>query len=320
MRSWSPLVAFAALGVATIGFAPPSGAQASEGSGAFGYKASFTIFGGGPFVFEPAPTVTLPAGGSASPVVATAPSSRVAQGPGVLLTSGPIEVSTQGTTGPGGSVTSKTRMTTVPTSSVGEILYAGVIESTCTASASGATGSTTLAGPGDAGRAGPTIRTSDGNPDVEGDETYEEVPTNPPPNTTINGKLESVDDTFRVVLNEQIKNPDGSITVNAVHEYLLGPTAVGDLFIGQSRCSLAAAGSSGSSGGSPEAGSATTARPAGQTGSATTVAGRGVAKTGTNILRLLLPASALIVAGVAAVLVTRRRRVAQADDVSHGSP
>ena len=38
------------------------------------------------------------------------------------------------------------------------------------------------------------------------------------------------------MFNEQIANPDGSITVNAAHEYLLGPTAVGDMVIGSSTC------------------------------------------------------------------------------------
>ena len=235
------LVAVSAAMFATV--ASPSSADVTAVSGsAYGYSASFTIFGGGPFVFGPDPTVTLPAGGSAVPITATAPSGRVAQGPGVLFTSGPIDVSTQGTTGATGSVTSSSHITTVPTSTVGEILYAGDIRATCTASEAGVSGTTTLAGPGDAGHTSPTLRTSDGNPDVEGDETYVDLPTDPAPNTTIDGTLESVGDTYRVVLNEQIPNPDGSLTVNAVHEYLLGPTAVGELIIGQVVCGVTATG------------------------------------------------------------------------------
>ncbi|HEV8115693.1 MAG TPA: choice-of-anchor P family protein, partial [Acidimicrobiales bacterium] len=61
------------------------------------------------------------------------------------------------------------------------------------------------------------------------------VPADPAPNTVIEGKLEGIGDSFRLVFNEQIVE-DGAITVNAAHQILLGPTAVGDLVIGQSRC------------------------------------------------------------------------------------
>lgn len=40
------------------------------------------------------------------------------------------------------------------------------------------------------------------------------------------------------VYNEQVVNPDGSITVNAGHQYLLGPIAVGDLILGQVVCGV----------------------------------------------------------------------------------
>jgi len=50
---------------------------------------------------------------------------------------------------------------------------------------------------------------------VSGDETTVVIPTNPAPNTTFTGQLQSVGDTFRYVSNEQIVNPDGSITVGA---------------------------------------------------------------------------------------------------------
>lgn len=47
-------------------------------------------------------------------------------------------------------------------------------------------------------------------------------------------------DSFRYVLDEQIVNPDGSLTVNAAHQYFLGPTAVGELIIGHSVCDVTA--------------------------------------------------------------------------------
>ena len=43
-------------------------------------------------------------------------------------------------------------------------------------------------------------------------------------------------DNFRIVFNEQVLNPDGSVTVNVVHEYFLGPVLKGDMALGQSVC------------------------------------------------------------------------------------
>jgi len=68
------------------------------------------------------------------------------------------------------------------------------------------------------------------------------LPTSPAPNTSYDGHIHigNTTDTFRYVFNEQIRNPDGSITVNAAHQYLLGPTAVGELIVGQSVCGVTA--------------------------------------------------------------------------------
>ncbi len=33
-------------------------------------------------------------------------------------------------------------------------------------------------------------------------------------------------------------NPDGGLTVYAAHEYLIGPTAIGDLYLGKVNCSF----------------------------------------------------------------------------------
>jgi len=69
------------------------------------------------------------------------------------------------------------------------------------------------------------------------------VPNNPAPNTTYNGHIEvnSSQDYWKYVFNEQVTNPDGSLTVYAGHEYLLGPTAKGDLFFGKSECGAVSA-------------------------------------------------------------------------------
>lgn len=43
-------------------------------------------------------------------------------------------------------------------------------------------------------------------------------------------------DVFTAVYNEHVHNPDGSLTVNGVHMYLFGPTAVGEVVKGQATC------------------------------------------------------------------------------------
>jgi Bacterial Ig-like domain len=199
---------------------------------AYGYFASVSLFGGPPNTRGPTPTVTLPSSGSATPITATAPTGLVQIGPAILFSSGQLDVSTRGTTGSTGLVTSSTNIQSVNTSG-NEVFTADNVASRCTATeADISSGSTTITNG--------TLQTSEGNPDVEGDETVVQVPTNPAPNTTFNGQIEGVGDSFRYVFNEQIRNPDGSITVNAAHQIFLGPTAVGDLIIGRSVCGVTA--------------------------------------------------------------------------------
>ena len=64
----------------------------------------------------------------------------------------------------------------------------------------------------------------------------EDIPAEPPVNYTKSGVISNVGDVFTVVFNEQIVHADGSLTVNAVHMYLFGPTAVGELVRGQATC------------------------------------------------------------------------------------
>jgi ELWxxDGT repeat protein/VCBS repeat-containing protein len=64
----------------------------------------------------------------------------------------------------------------------------------------------------------------------------EAVPDDPPVNYTRQGKIDNLGEHFTVVYNEQIWHPDGSLTVNAVHLYMFGPTAVGGLIVGQVIC------------------------------------------------------------------------------------
>ncbi|HEV2069901.1 MAG TPA: hypothetical protein VGR26_08920, partial [Acidimicrobiales bacterium] len=179
-----------------------AGAQVAEVTGAaFGYAAEVSIGGGAPDEFGPEPDVILPASGGTES--ATAPSARVAIGPATFFTSGPLTVTTEGTTGPTGAVTSTATIDTINTSGQ-EVFTAANASSTCTANEDGFTGSTTITDG--------TLQTSEGDPDVEGDETVVDVPTNPAPNTVIEGQIETVGDRFRYVFNEQVENDDGSFT------------------------------------------------------------------------------------------------------------
>ncbi len=203
---------------------------------AYGYYASISLFGVPPTVRGPMPTVTLPPGGSAVPITATAPTGSAIVGPGRFFSSGPLNVSAQGAIGPDGSVTSSTSITNVNTSGV-EVFTASNVASTSTASKAGVSGSTTITNG--------TLQIDSGfDSNDDGDFTDPgdhppvsvSVPTNPAPGTTFDGHVHTggASDFFRYVFNEQIVNPDSSLTVNAAHQYLLGPVAVGDLIIGQS--------------------------------------------------------------------------------------
>ena len=205
----------------------PRGAYAVQGS-AYGYRAVVEVFGSHSAA-DPTPRVTLASDASNSPQSASVASARADAGPATIFSSGRIDVSTSGTLGPAGSVTSSATIAHLGV--VGEDNFAASsLASTCTASESGVGGSTTITG---------GILVTD-NGDADHDRVTVTLPTNPAPNTTYEGRLRigSRIDTFRWVFNEQIANADGSLTVNAAHEYLLGPIATGDLIIGQVVCGV----------------------------------------------------------------------------------
>jgi hypothetical protein len=242
--------------------------------GAYGHFITVSLFGGPAGTRGPAPSVTLPAGGSATPITDSAPSATGQFGPATVFSSGALEVSTQGT--PGGTVTSSAKVSNLNTSGQ-EVLTAASVSSTCSASASGSSGSATISG----GK----LTTSEGsNLDSDADDTVVQVPENPAPNTSYDGKIETVGDSFRYVFNEQVKNADGSITVNAAHQYLLGPTAVGELIIGQSRCGSTTVTVGGGGGGAVQVG-------------ATGGGGGGLAGTGAAIAVCVALAMVLVVGG-----------------------
>jgi hypothetical protein len=309
----TPLVALLTLGAATFFSAAPSAAEVSEvGGGAFGFSASVSLFGGAAQNRGPTPTVDLPANGSASPVTASNPSGSAQFGPAEVFESGQLTVSTRGTTGPGGSVESSATVTGIP-GGPGPVLY-GELKSSCTAREGEVSGTTSVSGG--------TLETKYNAETQEATETTP-VPSNPAPNSEFTGTLDHVGDSYRVVYNEQVRSGNG-ITVNAAHVYLLGPTAVGDLIIGQSRCSVSTGGAPAQASSDttrapapgPTAAPTTTVRPSGggQSGggsSSTTTGGGGggggMPNTGMNLVPVLIMASALVISG-AIVLVDDPRR------------
>ncbi len=161
--------------------------------------------------------------------------------------SGPITVSTEGSTGPHGSVTSWVSITPTPASAswtpagsteaqswpggVGPgPIIAEEVRSTCTASPGHtATGATTITH----GVLGLTT-------DAWGDpNTFAPMPAHPRPNDgPHHGVITNVGDSYDVYYNEQDTSVPGSITVTAIHMKLLGPVAVGDLYIAQAHCGV----------------------------------------------------------------------------------
>ncbi|HWH34652.1 MAG TPA: hypothetical protein VNT56_04960 [Acidimicrobiales bacterium] len=197
---------------------------AVQGS-AYGCFGNTSIFGNPPVVTGPLPSVDLPPGGSAVPITAEAPLCDIQVFPGgpFVVSTGPLAVSTQGTTGPTGSVTSTATITDVNRGGQ-EALDAESISSTCTADESGLTGSTTVING--------TVQTDADAPDG----APVAVPVNPPPGHTIFADLGV--GTSNYIFNEQIINPDGSITVNAVRiEPLTGPLT-GTVILGQVVCGV----------------------------------------------------------------------------------
>ena len=215
--------------VTLIQVAPAHAAVTSVKASAQGSFAYVGFFGGPAMVSGPTPTVNLPSGGSASPLTATQPSHFVQFGPAIMFSSGQLNVSTQGTTGSAGSVQASASVNNINTSGV-ETFRATSMSASCTASESGRTVTVTVNGG--------EVQVNDGNPDVDGDETWVAVPTNPPVGHTIHGVINSVGDEFDYVFNEQVMNPDGTVTVSAGHQKLLGPIAVGDIYTAQVTCGV----------------------------------------------------------------------------------
>ena len=301
-RIQAPLAVLLALGAA-MAASSPSGADVPKlGTvGAYGYYASISLFGGPANTSGPSPTVTLPPDGARAPVTTVVPSAKAQFGPATLLESGEVKVSVEPAPGPGGPVTSTASVVGVEEPPV-PLLYERVT-STCTARGSELTGSTTLAGE----LATSTFVAPDPREGEPRD--VEPLPANPAPNTERTGEINNVGDRFRVVFNEQIREGD-LLTVNAIHMYLLGPIAVGDLVVAQSRCRAGA--SPGPGGSAPaeqpavETTLATTAPPA--SSPALSESAAAADDSSGSVVPLAVGGAVVVLAGVVGATVLRRRR------------
>jgi hypothetical protein len=254
-------------------------AQVSEVTGsAYGFFASVSLFGGPANDVGPVLQVTLPPEGSAEPITQTDPDGDSAVfGPAVIVETTGMTVSTEGTTGPDGSVTSSSSVEFNENQDEQvDPFNADDLLSTCTASEGEVTGSVTLTNA--------SLATSTDDEGLPVDTI--DLPASPAPNTTFGGTIDHVGDTFRVVFNEQIREGD-TLTVNAVHFFFgqneqgepVEGIALGEAIIGQSVCGVTASGAgqpgdtttttTGQSGGSDQV---TTTTAAGQGATTTTVA------------------------------------------------
>lgn len=195
--------------------AAPASAAPGDGS-AYGVKVDVTLLG------QPAVHVgPLAAANTAGPTTSTLASATV---PGVL-TAGVIATEAKRDDN-SGAVTAKATTANVGLpllkTALGDV---GIktVEAVCTATQAGVKGSSTLA---DAklGSVGT-------------------VDANPAPNTQVKVAIAGIN-IATVILNEQIKNDDGSLTVNAIHVKLLGGVVgslgSGDVIVSSATCGPAA--------------------------------------------------------------------------------
>ncbi|HJV08532.1 MAG TPA: hypothetical protein VJ653_02600 [Acidimicrobiales bacterium] len=222
-------VLLAAASVTLIQVAPAQAVVANVKGSAEGSFLYVGLFGGPANVIGPTPKVDLPPAGSAVALTAGQPSHVAQVGPATIFSSGQLNVSTQGTTGAGGTVQSSATVNNINVGGT-EKFTAQSMSASCTATESGFTATVTVTN----GR----VEVDEGDPDNLGDETFVNVPTNPPVGHTIHGFIAAVGDSFDYVFNEQVVNPDGSITVSAGHQKLIGPTAVGDLYTARVTCGV----------------------------------------------------------------------------------
>jgi hypothetical protein len=211
----SGVLALAAVAALLAGAAPASAAP-GDGS-AFGVRVDVSLTGHS--VVTAGPLAAASTAGPTSDTLASATVPGIVTA-GVLNTSATRDQDT-------GAVTASASTADVglPLLAAIGVVRAKLVAATCTATQSGESGSATLT---DA---------------VLG--SLGALAVHPAPNTTIAVSLPVVGNVARLILNEQVHNPDGSLTVNAVHLHLLGGRGVGALGSGDVIISSATCGPAG---------------------------------------------------------------------------
>lgn len=226
---------------ASLALTGQADAAANPTGSACGYFTNVSLFGGQSTVRgcgqtippgtagSASPSVTLPATGSTTVISKSDSNGALAQyGPAIIFggkatattspPSGLLKVTTTGTT---------KAISTALVKNVGPTTFtADQVSSKCTATATATTGTATITN-------GVVVTSTDANGDPTSTVT---VPNPTPKNYTVTGSIDNVGDTFKIVFNEQVKVGSTVITVDGAHMYLLGPTAVGDMVIAQSKC------------------------------------------------------------------------------------
>lgn len=206
--------------------------------GACGYFTDVALFGGPSTVRgfgqtippgnagSASPSVKLPAAGSVTALTATDGNGALAEyGPAVVFGGRP-PANPDAPVPPSGTqkATTKGKLSVTSSASVKNVgagpFSASAVSCTCNAKKSGTSGSTTITKGVLA-----TATDADGSPTATS-----VIPAHPPLNHTLTGTT-SNGDNFKAVFNEQTVAADGTITVDAVHLYLLGPTAVGEVVV-----------------------------------------------------------------------------------------
>ncbi|HEX2699595.1 MAG TPA: Ig-like domain-containing protein, partial [Acidimicrobiales bacterium] len=216
---------YSAPATVSIEVAPPPGLTGN----AYGFRADVSLFGGPPGSRGPAPTVALASDGADSPRDASVNSAEAVYGPATIFKSGPIDVHAEGALTPRRYATTKATVTghPDPAERPGPLLYDALV-ATCTATTAGSSGTM---------RATNVVVETKYDPDTQEPVEVHPVPASPPPGYTVEGTIDHVGDSFRIVFNEQVASAGGALrSVNAAHMYLLGPIAVGEVVIGHTEC------------------------------------------------------------------------------------
>ena len=222
----------------------PAHAAAAIGS-ACAYYTNVGLFGGPSTVRGCGQTIPPGSAGSASPSVALPPNGSnsylsATDNDGAMGTYGPAVIfggqyDANDNVGPSGPLSVSTigsaQVPVVSTAQTGAVgpapFHADSVLSRCTASTSNS--KTFLVQLSSA-----VVETST---DANGYPlTWVNVPAMPSVNYTVAFTLDNIGDHGIVVFNERINNANGSTTLNAVHMYMQGPIAVGEMVIGQTVC------------------------------------------------------------------------------------